>query len=125
MSNTNEKDPMKLERPWMKICLPKGKRIEIQYYEGYDDLPPIPISFPSKGAIGKTGSWRTFRPVYKLENCKDCKRCYLYCPEGTVIYNGPKDYEIDYEYCKGCGICAKECPHGAIIMVLEGECNGK
>jgi 2-oxoacid:acceptor oxidoreductase delta subunit (pyruvate/2-ketoisovalerate family) len=116
-SNENPK------RDWMKINLPRGKREEVQSYKGFDDLPPIPISFPSKGAIGKTGSWRTFRPVLKHENCKDCKSCYLYCPEGTVLYHGPKNYEIDYDYCKGCGICAKECKFGAIVMVLEEECD--
>jgi pyruvate ferredoxin oxidoreductase delta subunit len=116
----NEKDSGK--RAWMKVCLPKGERTELQYYEGYDDLPPIPISFPAQGAIGKTGAWRTFKPIFNKDLCIDCKRCYIYCPEGTVLILGPKEYEIDYEYCKGCGICAKECGKGAITMKPEEEC---
>jgi pyruvate ferredoxin oxidoreductase delta subunit len=108
------------EKAWEKINKSREERPVIQDYKGYDELPPIPISFPQKGAIGKTGDWRTFKPVLNQEKCTKCGRCYLFCPEGTIPFNDETEqYEIDLIYCKGCGICAKECPTKAITMEKE------
>jgi 2-oxoacid:acceptor oxidoreductase gamma subunit (pyruvate/2-ketoisovalerate family)/2-oxoacid:acceptor oxidoreductase delta subunit (pyruvate/2-ketoisovalerate family) len=82
-------------------------------YKGRDDSY-FPLSMPSKGAGGKTGTWRMKTPVVTHEKCTDCGRCWIICPEGTVSKEGQK---IDLEYCKGCGVCAKECPVYAIEMV--------
>ncbi|RLG47875.1 MAG: ferredoxin [Thermoproteota archaeon] len=74
----------------------------------------IPVSLPAEGALGRTGSWRVFRPVLDREKCVKCWLCWLYCPE-EVISVGEDGYpEIDYEYCKGCLICASVCPRDAI-----------
>lgn len=77
-----------------------------------------------KGEAGRTGDWRSSRPVIDLSKCvpsrnqkPSCFICWLYCPEGVVKRGIP--VEIDLEYCKGCGICAEECPAGAIEMVDE------
>jgi pyruvate ferredoxin oxidoreductase delta subunit len=75
----------------------------------------LAVSRPKKGASGKTGAWRTFRPVIDPEQCNQCGLCSLYCPEGVVGEN----LEIDYDFCKGCGICAEECPKKAIRMERE------
>ena len=78
----------------------------------------IPVSFPSKGSIGRTGDWRIYRPVINHERCSNCGFCWMYCPEG-VIQKINNEYIIDYEYCKGCGICANQCRTGSIKMLLE------
>ncbi|MDD1669163.1 MAG: 4Fe-4S binding protein [Methanomicrobiales archaeon] len=75
----------------------------------------LAVSRPKKGASGKTGRWRTFRPVIDPEQCNKCGLCSLYCPEGVIS----EEQEIDYDFCKGCGICAEECPKKAIRMVRE------
>jgi len=73
------------------------------------------MSVPEKGAAGKTGSWRLFRPVIDPEKCNQCGICQMYCPEGAIN----DELEIDLDYCKGCGLCANECPKKAIAMVEE------
>ena len=69
----------------------------------------------------KTGPWRTYKPVWKEENCIHCLICWMYCPDESVIVNDGKFIRFDYDYCKGCGICANECPakENAIEMVLD------
>jgi pyruvate ferredoxin oxidoreductase delta subunit len=77
----------------------------------------LAISRPVKGAAGKTGSWRTFRPVVDREACNACGLCAQYCPDGCIN----EELEIDLDFCKGCGICAQECPKQAIKMVREED----
>ena len=78
----------------------------------------IPLSKPKKGASGKTGMWRTEKPVLDRERCTNCLLCWIFCPE-SAIYRTEDKIEIDYEYCKGCGVCANECARGAIKMEEE------
>lgn len=77
-----------------------------------------------KSEAGKTGDWRSSRPVIDRSKCipsktgrASCFLCWMYCPEGIVTKAIP--VEIDLDYCKGCGICAEECPAKAIEMVEE------
>jgi pyruvate ferredoxin oxidoreductase delta subunit len=86
------------------------------------------VQKPVIGEAGKTGTWRTMRPILNPENCimvkrnkHNCHLCWLYCPEGTVSREIPP--KINITYCKGCGICADECPHEAITMIPESEAN--
>ena len=79
------------------------------------------LSYPKKGAMGKTGNWRVFKPILDSSKCVRCLRCWVFCPEATVIRREDNSVEIDYDYCKGCGICAQVCAVKAITMVREGE----
>lgn len=92
-----------------KIGIPKTRR----------EMSLTPLSVPKVGSMGKTGSWRTFRPVVNYSKCKFCMLCWIYCPDGAIIRREDDSPEIDYEYCKGCGICANECPVKAIVMLRE------
>lgn len=88
--------------------------------------PQISMSKPACGEAGKTGDWRSNRPVMTAEKCLavrkgevTCQLCWAYCPDSCISRGiGPV---IDLEYCKGCGICAQVCPAGAIEMVPEAE----
>ena len=65
----------------------------------------------------KTGDWRSTRPVYLEEKCKQCGLCFPVCPDDAIPVNkDQKREDFDYDYCKGCGVCAKVCPFGAIAM---------
>ncbi|MFH1100542.1 MAG: 4Fe-4S binding protein [Methanobacteriota archaeon] len=77
------------------------------------------ISYPKKGAMGKTGSWRIFRPILDKAKCVKCLRCWIFCPEGSIKREKDGAVCIDYEYCKGCGVCSTECAVKAIVMERE------
>jgi len=84
--------------------------------------PITVISKPTIGASGRTGFWRTFKPVINYEKCTNCLICWLYCPENSIeVSQGT--VVINYDYCKGCGVCVNECPFKAVDFVLEGEQN--
>ncbi|MBX5320619.1 MAG: 4Fe-4S binding protein [Candidatus Bathyarchaeota archaeon] len=85
------------------------------------EMPLTPLSLPTVGSMGKTGSWRTFKPVVNYSTCTKCTLCWIYCPDGAITRREDDSPEIDYEYCKGCGICANECPVKAITMEREEE----
>ncbi|MCK4896460.1 MAG: 4Fe-4S binding protein [Candidatus Heimdallarchaeota archaeon] len=86
--------------------------------------PSSPILFPIEGAAGRTGDWRTQKPVVDPELCILCNICWKFCPD-NAIYRADRDKDqiikFDYEYCKGCGICASECPSKAITMFSEDD----
>ncbi|MEA2071718.1 MAG: 4Fe-4S binding protein [Asgard group archaeon] len=83
------------------------------------------ISKPAEAAAGKTGSWRTFRPIIDHDECIRCEICALFCPDIAISRDedDPSHKKgkmiIDYDYCKGCGICSNECPVECIEMVKE------
>ena len=78
----------------------------------------MPISMPQEGVAGKTGAWRSHKPIVDTEKCVNCERCWIFCPDGCI---DRETVEIDYVYCKGCGICEIECKALAITMVPEEE----
>ncbi len=65
----------------------------------------------------KTGDWRSQRPKYLKEKCKQCGLCIPTCPESAIPINEKGEREdFNFDYCKGCGVCAKACPFQAIEM---------
>ena len=65
----------------------------------------------------KTGDWRSEKPIYKPDVCKQCGLCFNVCPDDAIPVNKDlKREDFDYDACKGCGVCAKVCPFKAIIM---------
>lgn len=87
----------------------------------------ICMATPSVGEAGRTGDWRSYRPVLAArEACLavmagrvTCQLCWAYCPDACITQSvGP---EIDLTYCKGCGICAEVCPADALVMEPEYE----
>ena len=70
----------------------------------------------------KTGDWRSIRPVFIEEKCKQCGLCYPVCPDNAIPVekDSLKRTDFDFDFCKGCGVCAKVCPFGAIEMKEEG-----
>lgn len=78
------------------------------------------VSRPSTTKMGKSGSWRDFRPVIDASKCIKCLRCWISCPDACIKRAEDDSVSINYDYCKGCGVCANECPAKAITMTREG-----
>lgn len=69
----------------------------------------------------KTGDWRSSRPVFLSEKCKQCGLCFPVCPDDAIpVGKDLKRTDFNFDYCKGCGVCAKVCPFNAIEMREEG-----
>lgn len=66
-----------------------------------------------------TGDWRTKKPVFIEEKCKQCMLCAPVCPDMSIPVKDGKREDFNYFFCKGCGICAEVCPFDAIKMENE------
>ncbi|MGN1298459.1 MAG: 4Fe-4S binding protein [Candidatus Scatovivens sp.] len=65
----------------------------------------------------KTGDWRSIKPIYLSEKCKQCGLCFPVCPDDAIpVKEDGNRVDFDYDACKGCGVCAKVCPFKAIEM---------
>ncbi len=63
----------------------------------------------------KTGDWRSVKPVYIEEKCKQCGLCFPVCPDDAIpVTPDKKRTDFNYDACKGCMVCAKVCPFKAI-----------
>jgi len=87
------------------------------------ELPKGDVLEAGTAILFETGDWRSDRPIFNKELCIDCKRCWLYCPDMSILLDENKKVSgIDYKHCKGCGICSFECPvkpNKAITMEKE------
>ncbi|MBP7866424.1 MAG: 4Fe-4S binding protein [Acidobacteria bacterium] len=79
------------------------------------------IDMPGSALENKTGSWRVDRPVWDGSKCISCFRCWVYCPDMSIIVEDGKVRGINYDYCKGCGICAHECPEKVRALSMQRE----
>jgi len=69
----------------------------------------------------KTGDWRTFKPVFLEDKCKQCLLCTPVCPDSAIPVVDKKRLDFDYDHCKGCGICYEVCPFKAILFEKEDK----
>lgn len=96
---------------------------EINKNSTWEEMTPGGIICEAANSLNfKTGDWRSVKPVFLSEKCKQCGLCFPVCPDDAIPVNkdGLRD-EFNYDYCKGCGVCAKVCPFGAIEMKEEGK----
>jgi pyruvate ferredoxin oxidoreductase delta subunit len=90
--------------------------------KGWKDIPIGGLIVEAGNAVTyPTGGWRTFKPIHDGAKCTHCLRCWIYCPDSSILVVDGKVTGIDYDHCKGCGICAEECPPKvkAIQMIRE------
>jgi pyruvate ferredoxin oxidoreductase delta subunit len=80
------------------------------------------IPYAGNAEAFNTGDWRSMKPVWLQEKCKQCLLCYPVCPDTSILVdeNG-KRVEFDFDHCKGCGVCVKVCPFKAIDFVEESK----
>ena len=80
------------------------------------------ITDAGNAALFKTGDWRSMRPMWVEDKCKQCLLCFPVCPDSSIrIDDTGKRTDFDYDHCKGCGICVKVCPFAAIDFIEERE----
>jgi len=84
----------------------------------WEDITPGGTIYDAGNARNfKTGDWRSHKPIFLSEKCKQCGLCFPVCPDDAIpVGEDQKRTDFDYDYCKGCGVCAKVCPFGAIEM---------
>ena len=86
----------------------------------WQDVTPGTVTFGASSREVKTGLWRSMRPVFDLDKCISCLKCWVQCPDLSVLTdNESKVCGVNLFYCKGCGICAEICPVKAISMHPE------
>ena len=97
------------------------KAAEINEKITWKELTPArDIYEPATSRLVNTGDWRTMRPVFVADKCKQCLLCVPVCPDMSIPVDADsKRGDFDYFFCKGCGICYKVCPFGAIEFVKE------
>ena len=80
------------------------------------------IASAGNAELFKTGDWRSMKPIWLQEKCKQCLLCYPVCPDTSILVNAEgKRIDFDYDHCKGCGVCVKVCPFKAIDFVEESK----
>lgn len=96
--------------------------IEKKKLPGWKEMPLGGVVIHAGNAVEyKTGTWRTFKPVWDEKKCIHCLSCWLYCPDASVIVKEGKFVAFDYDHCKGCGICAKVCPPKVSAIKMEKQ----
>ena len=79
------------------------------------------IPWAGNADLFKTGDWRTMKPIWLQDKCKQCLLCVPVCPDTSIPTESGKRVEFDYDHCKGCGVCVKVCPFGAMEFVPEDK----
>ena len=77
------------------------------------------LTEPASSLKFKTGSWKSFKPVWDKEKCIHCMICVVDCPENCIPTKNDKRGETNLDFCKGCKICAEVCPVKCIKMIEE------
>jgi len=62
-----------------------------------------------------TGDWRSEKPAFHADKCKQCMLCFPVCPDSSILVDDKGAVSgINFDFCKGCLVCVKACPFGAI-----------
>ena len=102
----------------MRLNLPDYEQLSTWRPE---DLPVGNVAEAGASEKYVTGGWRTMRPVWDQEACKNCMLCWIVCPDVSILVNDQVMTGIDYDHCKGCGICVHECKFNALHRVAEDQ----
>ena len=97
--------------------------VKINKESTYEELIPGGTIYDAANSLNfKTGDWRSVKPIFLSDKCKQCGLCFPVCPDNAIPVRSEdkKRTDYDYDYCKGCGVCAKACPFAAIDMKEEG-----
>jgi len=99
------------------------KRVKIDEAVTWKEITPGgTISQAGNAQQFKTGDWRSKKPIWIKEKCKQCLLCCPVCPDTSIpVDQEGKRTDFDYDHCKGCGVCVKACPFGAIDFVDESK----
>ncbi len=77
-------------------------------------LPSVgPVVFGPERMQGFLRRHLVERPVVLPESCKQCGKCWSYCP-ASAIKRADSSVRFDYERCIRCYCCVEVCPHGAL-----------
>ena len=88
----------------------------------WQDIPHGGVAFGASAREVETGLWRSTRPVLDNDKCVSCLRCWVQCPDGSILTDGESRVTgVNLFFCKGCGLCARICPVNAISMKNESE----
>ncbi len=86
----------------------------------WKDITPGGMVYESGSAKHfNTGDWRSMKPIFIEEKCKQCLLCVPVCPDSAIPVKDSKRLDFDFNHCKGCGVCVKACPFDAIDFVKE------
>jgi pyruvate ferredoxin oxidoreductase delta subunit len=58
----------------------------------------------------RTGLWTDRVALWNSETCTNCLRCWLVCPDESIVIRDGQMSGVDFDFCKACGLCVKECP---------------
>ena len=88
---------------------------------GWKDITPGgTITSAGNAELFKTGDWRSMKPIWIKDKCKQCLLCYPVCPDTAILIDDEgKRIDFDYDHCKGCGVCVEVCPFNAIEFEEE------
>ena len=63
----------------------------------------------------KTGDWRSRKPIFLKDKCKQCLLCFPVCPDSAILLDKEGQMEgFNFDFCKGCLVCKAVCPFKAI-----------
>lgn len=91
---------------------------------GYKELDLAGVWYTPGGSEAvKTGAWGVSVSQWNEENCINCQKCFLVCPDLAIKRTLRDDglYKmsgIDEYHCKGCGLCWRICPGKKGIKAL-------
>lgn len=98
----------------------EGARMNVKPDSKWNELPIGGVILDAGNAKDfKTGDWRSMRPVWLQDKCKQCLFCWAVCPDASIGAEDGKMIGIDYDHCKGCGVCVHTCPFKALDFVVE------